>query len=993
MNKFIKKIIGALAGFAMVIGVGFGIANNKEAIPLHAVTPVTKSVTLSGGEFGDGQITWSLDGVISITQSKGTSGTNVNSSYISAPRVYKGHILSFEAANNYAIKSISITVNGTYYGNSMTAGTAIVENEVVDNSTAVSRTWTSTPGGTHVVGSVSDSGLPSVHIQNVATVTNVQLRISALSITYVSTSSSFLVTYDANGGTGTITDSNSPYESGDTVTVLDNEFTKDGFDFDHWNTAEDNTGISYDEGDTFEINDNITLYAQWAKNLGDLAGSTGTINFGSSNGSLNVNSTSVSGEDNLNVTWTVTTVAGAGGESFTQNASYSQIGASKNPASSITFESENLQRNYKITSFSAKFGGFNNTAGDIVLKVGDTQVGSGVLDGSNDVIISKTSTVIGSSLSVSVTNIDKGVKAYYISYTLAPEIESQIVSSDKESTYSDETITVSSTAETSVTWSIVSGSGTTATGASVTPSGVISVTGPGTVTVKAVANGYSDATKQVTFIERPAGNFYDVTFDSDGGSASPDPLEILEGGTFDFPSPGTKEHYSFRGWTSDLNNFYNVGDTSPEVTDDVEYIAWWDEDAKYTVTYSADSNGIGSFADENKYGGTYVLLPFNSLTGVNAEDGYRFADYTIGGVHKNPGDSFELSSNTVVTVNFEEIPKEYEVIFGTTDGTAGLSDFDNTSYIIPSGVTLDNMQGNLYGKNDNTSAAIRFGKSGTTGSFDVTIGSGLYIKTIVARLKYYSSDTTATFSVTAGDDDPISKSLTSSFADYEFDVSASYTNKVTLASDVEGKRVYLAGFTVFYDVKTAEGIIENDLDTLSALRFNYLEGINDTFSYTGVAIRFGAMIDKNLWSQLGEINGYGVIVAETDALGGQTLKQKYEAAEGADVAAKLTAMCNGTTIKKASATGNTPATATTEQKNYMGGDYSAKQCYIWQVKQSVGSGEFTKSFTSVAYIIVDGDIIFLQEVVCSAKSVATRVLPSINNEAPEHAPIEYMKDH
>ena len=145
----------------------------------------TENITLSDGSFSTDHISWSGTSV-TIQQLKGTSSTAVNSSYISAPRVYKGHILSFEAKSGYVINSISITVSGTYYGNSMTAGTAVNNNTVTDNTTAVSRTWASTSGGTHVVSDATGNGLSAVYIQNVAS-TNVQLRFTAISITYSST--------------------------------------------------------------------------------------------------------------------------------------------------------------------------------------------------------------------------------------------------------------------------------------------------------------------------------------------------------------------------------------------------------------------------------------------------------------------------------------------------------------------------------------------------------------------------------------------------------------------------------------------------------------------------------------------------------------------------------------------------------------------------------------------------------------------------------------
>ena len=70
--------------------------------------------------------------------------------------------------------------------------------------------------------------------------------------------------YNANGGSETMVDENSPYPSGATVTVLDNEFDPpSGKQFSHWNTSSDDLGTEYDPGDTFVITQNTTLYAIW----------------------------------------------------------------------------------------------------------------------------------------------------------------------------------------------------------------------------------------------------------------------------------------------------------------------------------------------------------------------------------------------------------------------------------------------------------------------------------------------------------------------------------------------------------------------------------------------------------------------------------------------------------------------------------------------------------------------------------------------------------
>ena len=70
--------------------------------------------------------------------------------------------------------------------------------------------------------------------------------------------------YDANGGTGTMIDTNNPYTSGSTVTTMTNDFTAPAdMEFGGWNTAADGSGDYYAEGETFTITTNTTLYAQW----------------------------------------------------------------------------------------------------------------------------------------------------------------------------------------------------------------------------------------------------------------------------------------------------------------------------------------------------------------------------------------------------------------------------------------------------------------------------------------------------------------------------------------------------------------------------------------------------------------------------------------------------------------------------------------------------------------------------------------------------------
>ena len=74
----------------------------------------------------------------------------------------------------------------------------------------------------------------------------------------------YAVTYDANGGTGTMADPTA-YAPGSQARAKQNAFTRDGYTFAGWNTMRDGTGTAYSAGAAIPMNDNVTLYAQWTK--------------------------------------------------------------------------------------------------------------------------------------------------------------------------------------------------------------------------------------------------------------------------------------------------------------------------------------------------------------------------------------------------------------------------------------------------------------------------------------------------------------------------------------------------------------------------------------------------------------------------------------------------------------------------------------------------------------------------------------------------------
>ncbi len=70
------------------------------------------------------------------------------------------------------------------------------------------------------------------------------------------------VTFNNNGGSGSMT---AQINNAPTALTADT-FTRIGYTFNHWDTAADNSGTTYADGDTYSFTSNVILYAQWTIN-------------------------------------------------------------------------------------------------------------------------------------------------------------------------------------------------------------------------------------------------------------------------------------------------------------------------------------------------------------------------------------------------------------------------------------------------------------------------------------------------------------------------------------------------------------------------------------------------------------------------------------------------------------------------------------------------------------------------------------------------------
>ena len=85
---------------------------------------------------------------------------------------------------------------------------------------------------------------------------------SAVTLTAVWEKDVFTVKYNSNKGVGSI--STQTKNAGKSVTIQSgSQLTREGYTFKNWNTQSNGDGITYNSGDKYSEDENLTLYAQW----------------------------------------------------------------------------------------------------------------------------------------------------------------------------------------------------------------------------------------------------------------------------------------------------------------------------------------------------------------------------------------------------------------------------------------------------------------------------------------------------------------------------------------------------------------------------------------------------------------------------------------------------------------------------------------------------------------------------------------------------------
>jgi hypothetical protein len=124
-------LLGVVAAGAGVLALHENVSNGAYAVTTDNETiDLTKGVFTAAAGTEKAYTTWTGN-FCTVKQLQGASVTAVNTNYKAAPRLYKGHYLSFETPTGVTLNSITITYATGYAGTDLTCGASTTSNGAV----------------------------------------------------------------------------------------------------------------------------------------------------------------------------------------------------------------------------------------------------------------------------------------------------------------------------------------------------------------------------------------------------------------------------------------------------------------------------------------------------------------------------------------------------------------------------------------------------------------------------------------------------------------------------------------------------------------------------------------------------------------------------------------------------------------------------------------------------------------------------------------------
>lgn len=893
MKKPLAKIVGVMMSLFMATGIAVAV-NNKGAMPVRAAE------------------TTYTDRTFSFASNSLASGLSTNGTWVSSGSYYKmfaGNKAEITSAafigEGKVLSSSTLTANvkiATYgtWTNPKTANVTIAfynSNNVAISTSAATTTKTiesNSPSydysNTITVNAPADPSSISylrITFSALSETTSGSLRFTEVKMTYKTNTvggggsssaapATYSVTYNANNGTGTMID-NTSYTSGSNVTVLANRFTRTGYYFAGFNTAANGLGTSYNPGARFAISANTTLFAQWSAKPSAIS-NTITDTFTQSDITATGNS------------YATFSAVGATGATY--------VGYSMRPSSApnigcIQFNTYSSSKNRSIATSAS--GGYirrvsvewgNANSQSFTVYVGDSAYSNSSTGASG----TSKGTINASTTYLNITGGDYKFVSLYANGAVYPlsvsfvwEPLDQTLTTSSDSAYVDQTISVSSNATSAVTWSVVNDGDTTAAGAAVTSGGVVSVSGAGTVKVKAVALGYKDATRILTFAERPADPFISPEKNSTSGytgqnetisftygnltgllSVESDDEDVVKLSNFSASAGTGSVKLNFVGDGDTEVKFYNGDDSiaTIEVSVDVSEV---------TITGLASSNEV--FLGKTLNLGSTVTV---TACGIYSDDvTWESDDDDIVSVNENgvitgvaigtanvsvtSDDYPSATMSCAVTVSYADYKLRVassisigDIVYLASD--AGAKQFDEistTSTKYGLGIDYDGEP------NKNAGVALEVCEGNSEGTYSLKLKSG----DNADKYLYWGSEN----SLNVSSDVSNNSSWTISFDG----------NNVTIKNVADDSRVIwwnntYPRFACYSGVSEGSTYKYVQLWKLTTPDY-YLKSTTPVTTIQGNIIRFGSTISQEAWNSINSdwpITNYGVMIYKTDSLQG-----------------------------------------------------------------------------------------------------------------------------
>lgn len=317
MKKKFTFLLAAIALLTMMVlperAVGQTRADAKVTITISSFTD------LPSGNASYATYSWTQDGI------SGKATIFANTSSTSMQFNASNYLFYSTSEISGVIKSIKLTTaSGTNRTYVVYGSTSAYSGSGTSYGTQIGSQTVTTSGTTYTVSSGEYTYFTIVKTGSGAG------YLSSVEVTYTPSggSSNYTVSYNANGATsGTVpTDSNSPYASGATVTVLGNtgSLAKTGHDWSGWCLNPEGTGTVYGPAytTTYTISENTTFYAKWTAHTHNITSMPAKDEYGSYSASettdipygttVTLTFTPASGYENYDAAWSVNGTAISG---------------------------------------------------------------------------------------------------------------------------------------------------------------------------------------------------------------------------------------------------------------------------------------------------------------------------------------------------------------------------------------------------------------------------------------------------------------------------------------------------------------------------------------------------------------------------------------------------------------------------------------------------------------------------------------------------------